>query len=131
MGKLERSRLDSPEGIEDGRRVYASMFLSIKDEPHALELVSNYREGVEKTLKRLDEEMCAIMDDLGDRTTWAVRMRECNARLRALTMNLAFWGKPEWSWEEVAEAMGFLRSITEGTDSTLGRNERRPKTEPA
>lgn len=126
---LKRPQLDSLERISSGARIYGAMFTEIQKEQNPFELLSNYREGVEKTLEHQDERMCKIMHDLGDRTMWASRMRMCHTAMRVMTMNLAVWGKPEFSWEETSGAMGLLRAITEGADITLSVNE--PASEPA
>ncbi|MEK7135920.1 MAG: hypothetical protein AAB831_02035 [Patescibacteria group bacterium] len=120
---LKRNAMDTLEGIARGTETLGDLFIALKDEADPFTAVSGYRESVEETLKSLDERMCLIMRDLNDRTTWANRMRGCHRMMRIITMNLAVWGKPEWNWEEVAEAMGFLRAVTEGAEMTLMINK--------
>ena len=120
---LKREKLDTIEGIDSSTQAMTFFFANLKDEADPFGLVSKYRQDVEKTLQNLDARMCAIMNVIDDRIMWASKMRSCHRMMRVITMNLAVWGKPEWSWDEVAEAMAFLRAITQGAESTLWINE--------
>ena len=121
--RLIRNNLDTLEGICRSTKVMSAAFASLEHAADPFALVSEYRNCIEEQLKNFDEKMCSIMDDLNDRTTWADRMRNCHKMMRVLTMNLAFWGKPEWNWNEVSEAMAYLRAVAEGAEATLMTNE--------
>jgi hypothetical protein len=121
--KLKRDKLDTLKCILESQAVMNRCFLSIKDEDCPLDKVENYRKCVEEALKELDKRMCTVMTEQSDRIIWARRMKTCIGMMRVITMNLAFWGKPEWNWEEVAEAMAFLEAVKESAELTLKMNE--------
>ncbi|MDO8566605.1 MAG: hypothetical protein Q7R58_00435 [bacterium] len=121
-----RNKIDTLMSL-DGRTQDQVLLSGLRNMSDPFTIVSCYRYSVEKTLKGLDERMCLIiMQDQDDVTRWANVMRACRGMMRVITMNLAFWGKPEWNWEEVAEAMGFLHAITEGARVTLEMNGSEP-----
>ena len=121
--KLKLAPLDTIEAIQRGANIMTPMFSDLKDEPDPFALVSEYRRNIEDVLKHLDERMCAIMTNQSDRVMWAVRMGSCQRMMRALTMNLAVYGKTECDWNEIGQAMAFLRAVTEGAELTLSMNE--------
>ena len=121
---FEKSGLKFPDPQERAG-VLAVLFAGIKEEDDPRNLVSEFRQNTERILQNLDAQIVPLLTNEADRTMWACVMRICVSKLRTITMNLAVWGTSEWSWEEVNNAMGYIRATIEsGEIAYLGTAKR-------
>lgn len=119
---IRRAEMDTIEKFPTVVAVYADTFREARQQKNAVEGVQSSKDGFEARLKRVDAVMSNFLKETIDLTLWGVRMKVCVKQLYALDKNLAFTGKPQFDWDEVAQAMGFLLATIEGAEDTLHLN---------
>lgn len=93
-------------------------------EEYALYATLEFEHGIRMALKELDEEVRLVIRGESNLVMWTCLLKACHDSLRAITMNLRFWGEPEWDWKEVIEAVSFIAAVVENTSVML--EERTP-----
>jgi len=120
------------DSVDDLRQIQIAIAIWVSTageeikEKRNVEAVRKFVENLESNLRNLDQRMTAVIKKNGtdqDLVMWAVRMRQLLSNARTITMNLAFWGKHEWSWQEVINSMAYLYEVMRASESTIELNE--------
>jgi len=90
-------------------------------ERHTLHAVLEFECGIRIALKELDDEARLVIRDESNLVMWRCLLGACHDNLRTISMNLRFWGEPEWNWKEVIDAVSFIAAVVENTSTMLGR----------
>lgn len=88
-------------------------------EEHVLGSFMDFETHAKMELRNLDETVRAYVREENDRVMWTCLLRACNDRIRIVSMNLFFWGKPEWRCEEVVEAISFVAAVVDNTTEMI------------
>lgn len=92
-------------------------------EKHAFDSVEEFETGIKMALSELDKEVRALIREERDLVMWTCLLGACHDSLRTITMNLRFWGEPQWRWKEVIDALSFIAAVTENTTMMLAEYE--------
>lgn len=111
----------SAQEIDERTTVEADEYRKIyRPLPDAGSRVAEFRRKIEPEIEKLDREVLALIaNDQDAKRTWKVRKEVCRQQLRRLTMNIAFWGRDEWDWNEVEYAMAYLYTVCDDVDAVL------------
>jgi hypothetical protein len=97
-------------------------------ERHTLHAVLEFECGIRIALKELNEEVHLVIRDESNLVMWTCLLGACHDNLRTISMNLRFWGEPEWNWKEVIEATSFIAAVVENTSTMIGEQTPPPTT---
>ncbi len=86
----------------------------------------DFEASIEMELPKLDKEVRELIRKENDLIMWKCLHDACLDNLRTITMNLRFWGKPQWRWKEVIDAASFIAAVTENTATMLAEHEPSP-----
>lgn len=95
-------------------------------EEHTFYALSDFECGMRMALKELDEEVRLVIRDESNLVMWTCLLKACHSNLRTITMNLRFWGEPEWNRKEVIEAVSFIAAVVENTSTMIGEQTPQP-----
>ncbi len=120
---FKQNDIDTIESIHGCIGTCTDMFLELRGQGDAEENVDSFRHKIEEDLAFIDGKMSTLLvEDTLHLTLWAARMGLCRKTMDTLDKNLAFKGKRQWSWEEVARAMAYLLLVRDGAKATLALN---------
>ncbi len=91
-------------------------------EEHTLDSIIEFEAGFKMVIKELDEEVRAIIHEESDLVMWTCLLDACYDNLRTITMNIHFWGEPQWHWKETIEAASFIAAVIENTTDMLTKH---------
>ncbi len=119
---LKKAQADDITFVAKSAMIYAGVFEDF-EEREDIEGVRQYHATCVTKFEATDARMVQLIgDDQGELTLWADRMHDIRDNLYEIERNLAFAGKPQFSWEKVLLAMGALRAYWEAAQNTIGLN---------
>ncbi len=119
---LKKSQSDDITFVAKSALIYAGVFDDFQDRDD-IAGVRQYHATCLTKFEATDARMIELCDgDEAELTLWADRMHDIREHLNEIERNLAFAGKPQFSWEKVLLAMGALRAYWEAAQNTIGLN---------
>ena len=116
--------IDQWDKVVETIEINKSGFEGLRSEPNGVQIVEETRHRMFGIIENIDSHMSQLLkDDEHALVMWAHRMKMCTDRFHTLDKNLAFIGKPQWSWLEVIGAIAVIYTITKAAEETLQEND--------